>query len=501
MRAQEIGYLTDPYKGKKVQVVKYQDTDDIIDLVMKAHSMPENQRSYDRVAERFWTGDAKGTAQNLYNFLAENIKYKIEPDKDQTIRSPGATLSLGHGDCKHYATFIVGVLDALRRKGYDLHPYYRFASYKITDRTPGHVFAVLKQPGEPEIWIDPVPNVGGFNVHRMYFFHQDKKPPRMALSYVSGVPQYPIYGVGKKPKHKAAKAHKPKKKGGFLKKVTSAVKKGSLALPRNSFLTLLQLNTFHMATKMWLGMKKNPQLEGKLKNLWEKLGGNWKTFMINVRKGVGTWNKLHKSKKISLSGPALHEYTWYGVYDHPVNGIGVVQFAAAAAVLAAAAPIIKAFSGIFKSLGISTKKTDESTDDAVEEVNAQAEEQKEGGDTPRTDAARSAMDEAGIPVKDVPVQHSTDSDGNTKMLIPSEVPAGGSDEGGSAPPPGAPGGSPSVGIDDTLSQVKDKFNQGWEWVKAHKTPIIATGVGLVILHYAPAIIGAAKGRRTTKRRR
>ena len=104
----------------------------------------------------------------------------------QILRSPAAILSDKNGiDCKGYATFAAGVMSAWKRnanKKYDV--YYRFASYDAFDKTPQHVFVVIKE-GKNEYWIDPV--LDEYDQKKQPYFFKDKKINDMALIALSGV--------------------------------------------------------------------------------------------------------------------------------------------------------------------------------------------------------------------------------------------------------------------------------------------------------------------------
>jgi hypothetical protein len=64
-------------------------------------------------------------------------------------------LSRGYADCKGYALFIGGVLDALKRQGEKINWAFRFASYNLLKKKPYHVFIVVFYNGS-EIYVDPV---------------------------------------------------------------------------------------------------------------------------------------------------------------------------------------------------------------------------------------------------------------------------------------------------------------------------------------------------------
>jgi len=175
-----------PFTGKREIVVANQDTVDIIDALIKNHYKYSNE--YDKIFRYFDGGSVEETAFNVWQFLKDDFKYTIEPEKMQILRSPAAILEsnvIGI-DCKGYATFANGIMDAYRRntkKDFDV--YYRFASYDPFDSTPQHVFAVVNENGV-EYWIDPV--LDQFDERKQPYYFKDKKIKNMALVAMSGIP-------------------------------------------------------------------------------------------------------------------------------------------------------------------------------------------------------------------------------------------------------------------------------------------------------------------------
>ena len=179
-----IGKL-DPFLGKKDVIVYNQDTTDIIDGILNNHQKYESE--YNKIYRYFVEDDnTDQTAYNVWCFLKDDLNYVIEPEKMQILRSPAAILSDKNGiDCKGFATFAAGVMSAWKRnanKKYDV--YYRFASYDAFDKTPQHVFVVIKE-GKNEYWIDPV--LDEYDQKKQPYFFKDKKINDMALIALSGV--------------------------------------------------------------------------------------------------------------------------------------------------------------------------------------------------------------------------------------------------------------------------------------------------------------------------
>ena len=169
-----------PYSGARDMLVNSRDqsTPKIIEYIGEQHR--RDKASYDKIADQFWNQDARTTAKDLFNFCKKNIKYFVEPESDQTVKTPGRILIDGHGDCKHYSLFINGICDSLRRAGYPISSYYNFVS-DSPDIDVHHVFAVIKDGNGNEIWADPV--LDHFNIKPHY--HNTKKLD-MAISILSG---------------------------------------------------------------------------------------------------------------------------------------------------------------------------------------------------------------------------------------------------------------------------------------------------------------------------
>lgn len=172
-----------PFQDHHKVIEDDQSVHDIIKEVLSAHEAFAND--YDCIAELFPLDRSLTVAnylKRLFDFCKENIDYEIESEEYQTTRSPAATLTMGYGDCKHYAGFIAGIIDANNRNGYKVDWCYRFSSYDIFEPTPGHVFVVVKERGK-EFWIDPV--LKTFNERLEPFYIVDKKPKM--LTRISGM--------------------------------------------------------------------------------------------------------------------------------------------------------------------------------------------------------------------------------------------------------------------------------------------------------------------------
>jgi hypothetical protein len=329
-----------PFGGNSKMLVRDQQVPDIISAMLSAHKMYASE--YDKISQDFYTGDGVQTAKKLFDFLKKNVKYKIESDQAQRIMSPAAILSLGQfgADCKTMALFIMGVLDSLKRKGLITNKiYYRFASYRLLDEIPHHVFAVIQDKQGNEFFIDPV--LSKFNERKTYY-HKIDKSPSMPLYSVSGIGnQVGLFGSKKKkaaaaavspaaPVAQTATAAKPKEKKKIVLKI-------ALAPARGSFLLLVGLNFMGLATKLKAAFANRAD---ETQNWWKNLGGNPNELLRKTEQGA-------KKKRIAAA-------------DVEFNSEGQIgSVTAAAAATATAAPILIKLAEFLSKLGIDVNEVAE----------------------------------------------------------------------------------------------------------------------------------------------
>jgi organic hydroperoxide reductase OsmC/OhrA len=310
------------FGGNSKMLVKDQQVPDIISAMLSAHKMYASE--YDKISKDFYSGDGIQTAKKLFDFLKKNVRYKIESDKAQRIMSPSAILSIGKNDCKNYALFIMGVLDSLKRKGLINNKiYYRFASYRLLDEIPHHVFAVIQDDNGNEYFIDPVLSI--FNERKTYYHKIDKQP---------SMPLYSVSGIGAPKKKAAAKAVAP----AAPKEKKKIVLKIALAPARGSFLLLVGLNFMGLATKLKNAFANRAD---ETQNWWKNLGGNPNELLRKTEQGA---------KKKRIAGADV-EFNSEGQ-------IGVVA-AGTAAAAATAAPILIKLAEFLSKLGIDVKEVSE----------------------------------------------------------------------------------------------------------------------------------------------
>jgi hypothetical protein len=310
------------FGGNSKMLVRDQQVPDIISAMLSAHKMYASE--YDKISKDFYSGDGIQTAKKLFDFLKKNVRYKIESDKAQRIMSPSAILSIGKNDCKNYALFIMGVLDSLKRKGLINNKiYYRFASYRLLDEIPHHVFAVIQDDNGNEYFIDPVLSI--FNERKTYYHKIDKQP---------SMPLYSVSGIGAPKKKAATKAVAP----AAPKEKKKIVLKIALAPARGSFLLLVGLNFMGLATKLKNAFANRAD---ETQNWWKNLGGNPNELLRKTEQGA---------KKKRIAGADV-EFNSEGQ-------IGVVA-AGTAAAAATAAPILIKLAEFLSKLGIDVKEVSE----------------------------------------------------------------------------------------------------------------------------------------------
>jgi hypothetical protein len=309
-----LGVL-DPFNNKKNVLVEDQSTGDIIKAILNGHE--KYRPEYKKISSFFKGDNNKQTAYNIWKFLKNNVKYIVESDSEQTIKSPAALLATGHCDCKNYSLFTAGILDSL-----NIPFAYRFASYnKYGSKIPGHVFCVVYPGTNHEIWIDAV--LSKFDYHKPYTYKIDKKPNKMAIVAISGIGASRTVRKAKHAKRKAA----GKTFGQRLKKGLKAVVKVAAAPVRNAFLLLVKLNVHNIAKKLAKAYSTHPQ---KVQHFWESAGGRIAVLVRNINQG---------KKKRKILG------------DDEVQGMVGIVFSIPAAITAAA-PLLAKLAQLLKSIGI-----------------------------------------------------------------------------------------------------------------------------------------------------
>ncbi len=140
--------------NKKVLLKKDGSTRDIIAEVLQTYADSRNQLK--QFGQYFKGATLLETCSNIWHFWKEKVKYKIDPEGVQWVKTPAAFWNQGHaeqrfGDCKSFSIACAASLHALDIKG-----AFRFVSFGANTVAPTHVLVVLKDTNGKEIIIDCV---------------------------------------------------------------------------------------------------------------------------------------------------------------------------------------------------------------------------------------------------------------------------------------------------------------------------------------------------------
>jgi hypothetical protein len=153
--------------GKRVVTYKRGITKDIISECL------DMVRLHWKQTERF-AANLKGTndvetMKNCYYFVKRNIKYVLDPDGYQFIKSPSAIWYMRYGDCKSYSIFLSSLLLNL-----GIPHVTRWVSYD--EGKIEHVYVVGYAGGKPYVidcCMHPGEMSNGFNTEKPYHHKQD----------------------------------------------------------------------------------------------------------------------------------------------------------------------------------------------------------------------------------------------------------------------------------------------------------------------------------------
>jgi hypothetical protein len=345
------------YQNKRHVLIHNQSVGDIISGILQTHS--KYKSDYDRIALNFAGRDAVQIARNVYDYLKKHTYYVIESDTRQTLRSPSAILALGQNprvglDCKSYSLFIAGVLAAWQRRGMNINWCYRFASYKIADKIPHHVFVVINPNTKNEVFVDPV--LPTFNDKKQYHYKIDRKP--MAL--------YTVSGIGKT---KRTKEEKLKRRAQIKAKIKGQIKKKgkiflkfnpATAAARNAILLIIKVNLFGLARKLFLARQK-PGGDAKLKKFWESIGGKYASLIKNISTGIKHGKNRNDAaimKEIATKNSVMKSNIKVSGIGDPVTASAVVT----------STPILLKLISLLKKLGIDPDKAAAAAKGVVKKV-------------------------------------------------------------------------------------------------------------------------------------
>lgn len=167
--------------GKREKITEFQTANDICKQLQRAEY---NSRALSKKLATFFKKSSDyETCRFIWAWLIKNIIYKAEPDTDQNAKTIARFIVDKYGDCKHYATAAVGVLNACGIPTY----FSIVAQDEKKPKKPNHIYAISIVNGK-QVIIDPC-RKHKFDDECQYITKwscQPIKNDKMALSYLSG---------------------------------------------------------------------------------------------------------------------------------------------------------------------------------------------------------------------------------------------------------------------------------------------------------------------------
>lgn len=324
------------YRAKLVS--GWQNTEDIVKAIQQQHI--ENLQNANKIKHLFCDRDERTTARNIFNFLKQEIEYRVEPAERQTTKSLQRFVADGYGDCKHFAIFANTILQSCGFK-----PIYRFSGYRDR-RNVQHVYTYL--PSTNTV-LDAV--LPAFDTEKPYTI---KKDYNMSLYKLSGIDNE-VGGISfdkikTNLKNAAAKSSTVVKKAAAeipnaAKKLAEGSKTVGLSVPRSAFRGLVALNVHGLATNLKQVTDKKGTIDGL--RWWEDMGGD----VNDLQKTINASYQKAKIFGIEEESAAARE-----IYDgYSGDGVRVGEPVTIAASLASATPVLIKALDIIKKSGIKTE--------------------------------------------------------------------------------------------------------------------------------------------------
>lgn len=145
----QIANKTIPAPENKTVLTKAEgNTQDIVAEVLQHYARYRN--SLKKFAPYLKGRTVHETCSNIWNFWKKNIRYQVDPDGMQLIKSPAAVWATKFCDCKSFSVAVASCLHCLGIDG-----KFRFTSYGSNYTQPTHVYVVAVVNGH-EIIIDCV---------------------------------------------------------------------------------------------------------------------------------------------------------------------------------------------------------------------------------------------------------------------------------------------------------------------------------------------------------
>ena len=185
--------LMPPVEGKTTIINEFGLTKDIISVATKHYE--NNYLQTKPIAKYLKGATITETCKNIWEWTRKNIRYQIDTQGKQYIKSPSAVVNSGFADCKGLSIFILSVLQNLGIKS-----NFRYACYRGKEVT--HVYVVAKDEQGRTISVDAC--IACFNTEKPNIYYKDVMTQ---ISTISGIGNAVCgCGCGKK-KHKKHKKH------------------------------------------------------------------------------------------------------------------------------------------------------------------------------------------------------------------------------------------------------------------------------------------------------
>jgi len=314
------------FDGKTTTVKRNAKTVDIIQALIDA--VPNAVKQFIQVPTTIYTGDVKKDAIAACMYVRDRVKYKADGFNFQDIQAPGRMFNdTKQADCK---SFSLAALANILSKGYK--GGFRFVSYR-SNKIPTHVYIYVLDKSNNKLTFDPCIKNLKESPKATYILDMDVRYLSMPYNYgIEGKKERQERREERKAKKAAKKAAGDDPKG--LPKIT-------LAPARGAFLGLVALNFRGIASRLDQAIKKD---SAKVREFWNKLGGDFSKLKENVDK--------NKGKKPLLGAKGIDGIGTYYEYYISESFIGVEPATTAAAAAATASPILLALEKLLKALKI-----------------------------------------------------------------------------------------------------------------------------------------------------
>lgn len=176
------------------KVLEYPDgnTFDIIKTILDVSKISVKDTA--KFAQYLKGADLNETLFNNWKFVFDNIKYQVDPDGIQWVKTPARTWADKIADCKSMSIFLASLLE---NQGIPFA--FRFVSFNQTDPNKTHVYIIVPTGKGSEIALDVVTK--RYNYQKPYFFKEDKMTKIYKMTGIGEIPK-PIdikINLGNKP--------------------------------------------------------------------------------------------------------------------------------------------------------------------------------------------------------------------------------------------------------------------------------------------------------------